>query len=126
MLRRFVEDHDRLRSIIAEFDRHLKSSQAPTDVAFARLRWTLARQVAVHVALERRALPDMFARTATPDLYRGLDHDLDCELNRQMTEWTASAIEASWAEYRSITANLLARLRRRMVFEEKKIFPALA
>jgi len=126
MIPKFIHDHDRLRSIIDELDGYLKASRPPIDMNFAKLRWSLSRELAVHVAIERRALPDLFARTNTPDIYRSLDHSLDAELHEHMTQWTASAIDAAWDDYRAAAGNLLARLCHRMTFEEQKIFPALA
>jgi hypothetical protein len=126
MLKKLKDDHDRLRAIIDALDEQLKTEEPSESSDFARLRWTLIRELCVHAALERRALPTLYASLAKPAFDSGLDHELDKALTSHMIEWGAIAIRDGWRDYRTAAAALLNRLRKRMTYEEATFFAALA
>ena len=123
---RFVDDHARIRKIVAALERFLQLERAPDEAAFARRRWELIREVSVHLAVEGRIITDMAKGIRLAPHLLQQDATLAAEVRTHMAEWTAAAIEERWPTYRRTTRALLARLRRRMEYEETSLFPALA
>ena len=126
MIDQLNAEHDRVRAAAARIEAFLDAPEAPRDPAFARLRWTLARELATHLATERHIYPKVRAKLRGDALYRGIDRELDDDLGRHMADWTVAAIEADWLRYRREARLLLRRLRRRMQYEETALFPLLA
>jgi hypothetical protein len=116
MIARLIEDHRRIRAIVAELAICLEEPRPPLTPGFARCRWKLMRELSVHSACERQALG-----TA-----HGTDDSLDRVLRAHMLEWTAAAIQQRWAAYRVAARILLRRLVQRMDHEERAVFPKLA
>jgi hypothetical protein len=122
---RLLRDHDRVRATADAIDQFLDEDSVPVDPAFARLRWTLARELATHLAAERTTYPAVKAQARGDAIYRGIDHALDADLAAHAAEWTIARIEADWSAYRRNVRLLLRRLRRRMAYEETVLFPLL-
>lgn len=125
-IERLAADHDRVRATVAGLEDFLMADTPPADPAFARLRWQLRRELAAHLAVERRAYPIVRERLRGDAIYRGIDHALDEDIARHSAEWSVARIEADWMTYRRSARLLLRRLRRRMTYEETTIFPVLA
>lgn len=126
MIERFLCEHDRVRDAACHIEVFLEAPTAPVDPAFARFRWTLARELATHLATERGAYPAVRSQVRGDAIYRGIDHALDQDLARHAADWSIARIEAEWAGYRREARLLLRRLRRRMTYEETVLFPLLA
>lgn len=125
MIDRLLRDHDRVRAVVDAIDLFLDADSAPVDPAFAQLRWTLARELATHLAAERSTYPTVKAQARGEAIYRGIDHALGADLAMHAAEWTIARIEADWSGYRRNARLLLRRLRRRMTYEETVLFPLL-
>jgi hypothetical protein len=72
---------------------------------------------------------DIFLDGAAPPIsieFPRLRWELMRELSDHVARWTVGAIQDGWQSYRATARALLARLRRRMAFEEQAIFPLLA
>ncbi|KQT31310.1 hypothetical protein ASG29_15230 [Sphingomonas sp. Leaf412] len=125
-LDRHRADHDRVRAILTGLEAYLLAAAPPVDAGFSRLRWSLARELSVHLAFERTAYPKITSQPRGPALYNGLDRTLDADLGEHMTKWTLARIHAEWIAYR-VSARLLSRrLRQRMAYEESVLFPMMA
>lgn len=124
MISRLINDHDRIRAILDRLEAFLLADAPPTSIEFPRLRWELMREMAVHLAVERSKLPGL--SKSHPKLYSQIDLGLDAALSDHVARWTVSAIQDSWHSYRMSARTIVARLRRRMAFEEQAIFPLLA
>jgi hypothetical protein len=124
MIGRLKNDHDRIRAILDRLDIFLDGAAPPISIEFPRLRWELMRELSVHLAVERTKLPGL--SKSHPKLYAQMDLGLDAALSDHVARWTVGAIQDGWQSYRATARALLARLRRRMAFEEQAIFPLLA
>jgi hypothetical protein len=113
------DQHDSIRRIAARMDIFLAKPTPPDGDEFARLRWTLVRELSIHLAVERPALTTWLQRNA--GRAAELDTDFDQVFAHHMATWSGANIHAAWADYRGVTADLLARLRRRMDYEERVI-----
>lgn len=125
MIDRLLREHDRVRDAASGIEAFLEAPAAPVDPVFAKLRWTLARELATHLATERGAYPAVKAQVRGDAIYRGIDHALDQDLAQHAIVWTIARIQADWAGYRREARLLLRRLRRRMTYEETVLFPLL-
>lgn len=121
---RHRREHDRVRAILDRLDLHLDRPAAPVDPEFARLRWTLARELATHLASERGSFPALRTGLRGDALYRGIDHALGQDLANHASTWTVVRIAADWPAFRREARLLARRLRRRMTYEETVLFPA--
>ncbi|WP_303544298.1 hypothetical protein [Sphingomonas natans] len=119
-----MDDHERLRAIVGRLEAFLEASSPPVDMAFPRLRWELIRELSVHSAVERMKLPGLSKTHAA--VYHGLDTELDAAVSAHMIEWSVSSIQDGWHAYRASARALLARLLRRMRYEEQALFPLIA
>lgn len=126
LIDRLLRDHDRVRDTLERLDRYLEADRAPTDLDFSRLRWSLMRELATHLAVERSAYPGVTAKLRGDTLYKGLDRALDNDLAAHMTHWIPARIHDEWGRYRSEARLLARRLRRRMHYEESALFPMMA
>ena len=122
---RLMDDHDRVRATLTQLDDYLDGDRAPADMEFSRLRWSLVRELATHLAVERAAYPGVKASLRGDTLYRGLDRALDEDLSAHMGRWTPARIQGEWRHYRSEARLLARRLRRRMAYEESALFPIM-
>lgn len=105
------DEHERIRAIAAALDGFLDAGAPPTDPAFARARWSLSREVSMHLARERCE-----QASGAP---AGIDANLEVVLQDHMRQWTGGSIQAEWARYRIAARGLLHRLRRRMDYEDR-------
>lgn len=121
MLDELARDHDNLRAIADQLERYLHQPHPPVDVEFSRLRWSLIRQLTIHLAREQAA----FATNAMAGELGCLDQSLDARLNDYMATWDVAAIQQRWAHYCSASRALLNQLRYRMKREEAYVFPRL-
>lgn len=126
LIDRLRDDHDHVRATLDQLELYFDGAQAPTDMAFSRLRWALVRELATHLAVERTAYPGVTTKLRGSALYQGLDRALDADLASHMAGWTPSRIHAEWSRYRSEARLLARRLRRRMAYEESALFPVMA
>lgn len=125
LIDRLQSDHDRVRAVLSQLDTFLDLDRAPTDMNFSRLRWTLVRELATHLAVERSAYPHVTQHLRGGTLYQGLDRALDEDLATHMAGWTPTRIQTEWRCYRSDARLLARRLRRRMAYEESALFPMM-
>lgn len=121
MLAQLMQDHDHLRELADRLDFYLQGQSAPVDIEFSRLRWSLIRQLTVHLAREKAA----FGEQATT-VDGCLDDALDAQFAEYMTAWDARSIQRGWANYCRVSRSLLRQLRARMQREEAVLFPRIA
>lgn len=123
MIARFRDDHDRLRVLADRLDRHLAAPTPPQGPEFAQLRWTLVRELSMHLAVERRTIEDWRARSGAP--VERFDFALDDAFVRHVADWSGASVATAWDRYRGEARGLLTRLRARMAAEERELFPAV-
>lgn len=119
MLARLLEDHRRIGLIVDHIDSVLNTN-CPVDISqLAQLRWTLARELLQHIAIEDRFLAGS-PRSGGMVLSRV--QRLLCDHHAR---WTGDRIVSGWAEYRIAASGLLAAVRARINHEEMDIFPQI-
>lgn len=124
MIAQLQDDHDRLRDLADQLERYLDGDTPPRDPHFAQLRWMLVRELSMHMAAERKTLAEWQAASGASG--EALDTGLDQAFTDHVVTWSGATMGDSWNNYRTATQALLRRLRRRMAFEEARMFPALA
>lgn len=124
-------DHQELRRIADELAL-LLAACPPADLeAFAACRWSLARRVTQHLALEDKHVYRPLEGGVTPlaDTARRLKRelgDLYAAFQRHITEWSGEAIARDWSAYRREANALIKALHARINREEAELYPQIA
>jgi iron-sulfur cluster repair protein YtfE (RIC family) len=114
-----MEDHRRIEGLIDRIEEALDEG-CPADLAeLSRLRWTLARELFQHLALEERVL------AVKPSLGRRAVGRVQSLIHEHHACWTGERIIADWPEYRVAARRLLNAVRARIQHEERDIYPLL-
>lgn len=115
MFDRMLDDHGRLRAVIADLRSRFSADQMPTDRCFASLRWMLTRELLCHLVVENEVL----RREGIPPQPTDI---LEFRYRQHLAEWQTPKIAADWAYYRRDLAKILNALERRMDDEEREIY----
>jgi hypothetical protein len=120
-----VKQHDELRTVADGYERELANAE-PNLTALAKYRWTLARLVSTHLAMERL----LFGRLAVqPETSAGRVMDeqlaLATQLNDHVRNWTVEAIAGDWPAYGRTCRAMMSVMRAHLDKEERELYPLL-
>ena len=121
-VQRLQDDHARVLEIIRQLEPFLERDTAPVEPDFARLRWSLVRELTQHLAMERSVLSGGSHPGSAAAEYDG---GFAATFNNHIARWTGAQVHDHWAGYSRAARTLLARLRRQIRHEETVLFPQL-
>ena len=121
--------HDRLLDALS-LKETVTSASIPVSTRFSLARWQLGR--ARH--LRQRVLNDVYAelfQSATEQeaallrLLQADELDLCQRSSDHLAQWTNERVEADWPGYRAAAAEVIKRVRRRVMMEREAVYPML-
>jgi hypothetical protein len=125
------DDHDDLRAQMANFADLMASGELPDMHALIKYRCQFSVTLTQYLATEDtqvmaalQAHPDAAVR-ALADGFPGRMRDLFCRYSTHIRDWPPTRVKAEWPQYCLDVGDLQRRLRERMDWEERTIFPFL-
>ncbi len=123
------EDHDDLLKLISDFREIIAQPEAPPGIDLVNFRGKFARQLLAHLSREDLLL--------YPSLLQNSDRVIVATTQSFMDEmggilktfktwsatWPTERISTEWATFRVETSNLLSALARRIVRENRELYP---
>lgn len=117
-----MQDHDAIRSTIAEIRALMAKQDAASSPTLSRLRWRLTRDLLLHMSVER----DQFRRNGVLDHARGWDGEaVEVRYRSHLARWTVDRIAAHWVVFSAEFGDLLRAIERCMAYEEMNLYPSL-
>ena len=123
MTARLHHDHQALRAMADRLEAYLVGDAPPQDPEFSHLRWMMVREMTLHLATERAALARWQADSV--ELSRDFDFAFEEAFKQHVVKWSGASMISNWCRYCLETRALLRRMRKRMAFEERTLFPAI-
>ncbi|MFD1610550.1 hemerythrin domain-containing protein [Sphingomonas tabacisoli] len=121
---KLTHQHDELRALADSYEQALARPE-PNLTTLAKHRWTLARLISAHLAVERLA----FGRiaNASDNVNRVMEEQraLAGQLDDHVRNWTVEAIAGDWPAYGRTCRAMMAVMRAHLDKEERELYPLL-